>query len=191
GQEGLVGGVDGPPVGAQRCVDLCLITQQAARGVLDHGAYRLDVVPEGDAHDPTGTQGEDDHDHGDCDRCTEGGLFEAHQEQRVRELAELDVELGHHDRDPDDHEGVVDPHQVQAKEQSDQDHRDRPVGVVTDGFGNQRTNPDAHDRTCYPKERFTDLFARVVNTHEGDEHRDHRPVEAVTGHDNAQRCGDA
>ena len=102
-----------------------------------------------------------------------------------------DVQLGHRDRDPDHHEGVVDPHQVEAEEQGQQDHRDRPVGVVAHGGDQQRPDADADDGAGNAEEALAGLLPGVVDPHEGDERCDDGPVEAASREQIAERDGGA
>ena len=110
GGQGLVGGVNGPGVGAQRGPGLAVFAQQVVAGVAGQLPDRLDELAERDAQDPAGAQREDQRHHGDRDGRAEGRLLQAQQQQRVGELVELLVELGHHHGDPEHHEGVADPH---------------------------------------------------------------------------------
>ena len=74
----------------------------------------------GDAQNLAGAQRQHRHDDNDGNGCAERRLFEANQQQGVREFTQLLVELGHGDSDRYRQEGVADPKEIQTEEEGDQ-----------------------------------------------------------------------
>jgi hypothetical protein len=93
GRKGLVSGVDGPGVGAQRGPGVVIFAQQVVAGVAGQPPDCLDLVPDGDTQDPAGPQRQHQQHHHDGDGRAEGRLFQAEQQQRIGELIELHVYL--------------------------------------------------------------------------------------------------
>ena len=151
----------------------------------------LDVLSYGDAQHPPGVEGKHHHDHNDGDGRTKRCLFEPDHEERVREFAQLLIELGDGDGDGDCKKCVADAKQIQAQKQGDQDERDRPERVVTNGVHQQGSEENADHGPTYSEQGLADLFARIVGTHEGNERGDYGPIEALWGDEIAQDDGGA
>jgi hypothetical protein len=61
--------------------------------MIDQVSNRLDVFTHGNAHDLTGVQRQHHDDHNDGDNGAQGSLLKTDQQQCVRELTQLLVEL--------------------------------------------------------------------------------------------------
>jgi hypothetical protein len=115
GRQGVLGRVDPAGVTAQR--HLGIVVEESLGGVADQARHSFQVPAQSNPQHLAGAEWEDHRDGDDGEPGAQRVLLQAEDQEVIGELAQLHVQLGHHDRDADDHERVIDSHEVHAEEQ--------------------------------------------------------------------------